>query len=165
MGLMAGMTLGLACLCSGAQAQGAAPTDRTATQADMAMPDDLGAPLPDASQPAPELNAAHTLSVSTPIAIIAANSKGRAILQQDMPGLCERPEFVMFKGMSPAKLAVLSGGRISTSDLVRLQTDLLKVDLGGDAPRPHSVFTRGGQTVGRFSKAVYHHMAGMIASL
>ena len=145
------------------RASEAAPT---AAQADMAMPDDLGAPLAGAAaEPAPQPG--RTLSVSTPISVIASNPKGRAVLQQDLPGLCERPEFVMFKGMSPAKLAVLSRGRISNADLVRLQTDLLKVDLGGDAPmRPqHSVFTNSAHRVGRFSKAVYHHMVGMIASL
>ena len=128
----------------------------------MAMPDDLGAPLAGSPVEAPEVQ--RTLSVKTPIAVIASNPKGRAALDRDLPGLCERPEFMMFKSMSPAKLAVLSHGRISDADLDKLQSDLVKVSLS-ETLRQHSLFTRGGQTVGRFSKAVYRHVVLMIASL
>ena len=150
--------------CGPALAQPASgPHPEPSTAADMAMPDDLGAPLADA----PVKTASpveRTLSVKTPIAVIASNAQGRTVLEHDLPGLCERPEFMMFKSMSPAKLATLSHGRISETDLNRLQTDLMKVSLT-DAPRPHSLFTRSGRTVGRFSKAVYQHVVLMIASL
>jgi hypothetical protein len=153
--------LALASLAAGPPAM--AQTSARAAPADMAMPDDLGAPLDGA---APDVQpAGRTLSVETSIAVIASSAKGRAALDRDLPGLVERPEFMMFKSMSPAKLAALSGGRISQSDLNRLQSDLVKVDYSGGALRQHSIFTRSGQAVGRMSKAVYHRVALMIASL
>jgi hypothetical protein len=97
--------------------------------------------------------------------VIASMPSGRAALDRDLPGLCERPEFMMFKGMSPAKLAGLSRGRISQADLDKLQGDLVKVSYTTTAARQHSLFTRSGQAVGRGAKAVYHRVAVMIASL
>jgi hypothetical protein len=90
-----------------------------------ALPDDLGAPLPQAEAPA----AAGPLSIDMPIGSIAEKPYGRAVLEKDLPGLCERPEFVMFKGMSLKALAGMSGGRISTAKLNQLQADLVKVSL------------------------------------
>ena len=149
--------------CGPALAQPASgPQLTSATTADMAMPDDLGAPL--AGAPVDIAPVERTLSVKTSIAVIASSPQGRTVLEHDLPGLCERPEFMMFKSMSPAKLAALSRGRISETDLNRLQNDLMKVSLT-ETPRPHSLFTRGGRTVGRFSKAVYQHVVLMIASL
>jgi hypothetical protein len=145
-----------------ALAQPAAAAAHAGAQADMAMPDDLGAPLdgPKVVEPV-----GRTLSVQTSIAVIASNQQGRAVLERDLPGLCERPEFMMFKGMSPARLATLSRGQISQADLDKLQNDLVKVSYTGTFVRPHSIFTRSGQAVGRASKAVYHRVALMIASL
>jgi hypothetical protein len=158
--------LGMAAACGPALAQPPAPAASApppSAQADMAMPDDLGAPL--AGAPVDAQPVGRTLSVQTSIAVIAATPQGRAALDRDLPGLCERPEFMMFKGMSPAKLATLSRGRISQSDIDKLQSDLVKVSYTGALPRPHSIFTRSGQAVGRASKAVYHRVALVIASL
>ena len=161
--ILGGMLLA-AVTCGPALAQSAAhvSTLQAAPSADMDMPDDLGAPLPGAA-PEPTLTE-RTLSVRSPIALIAGCAGGRAVLDRDLPGLRERPEFMMFKGMSPQKLAAMSGGRISDSDLEKLQADLIKVSTT-DLPRRHSLFTQSGQTVGRFSKAVVHHVAVMIAAL
>ena len=133
--------------------------------ADMQMPDDLGAPLPGAA-PEPAAPAGKAMSVNTPIAVIASSARGRAALERDLPGLCERPEFVMFRTMSPAKLAVLSGGRISGEDLRQLQADLVKIELTGE-PSSHAygLFTRSRRGVTHFSHAVYHRMVTVIASL
>jgi hypothetical protein len=156
------------CLCalllaSVADAPALAQTTSRPAPPDMAMPDDLGAPLDGAAPEAQPVG--RTLSVETSIAVIAASAQGRAALDRDLPGLVERPEFMMFKSMSPAKLAALSGGRISQADLNRLQSDLVKVDYTGEPVHQHSIFTRSGQAVGRMSKAVYHRVALMIASL
>ena len=130
--------------------------------ADMALPDDLGAPLPGAT-PEPAAAPSRVLSVNTPIWMIASNAQGRAVLEQRLPGLCERPEFMMFKGMSLAKLAVLSRGRISLADLTQIEADLTKVSLS-DEPPPHShgLFPR---SVGRLSHSVYRRMVSVIAAL
>ncbi len=131
---------------------------------DMELPDDLGAPLPGAA-PEPAAAPAKVLSVNTPIWMVAANPQGRAVLEQQLPGLCERPEFVMFKGMSLAKLAVLSRGQISVSDLAKIEIDLTKVSLSDMPVRTHSLFTRSSRSVGHLSHVVYQHMVSVIAAL
>ena len=88
------------------------------------MPSDLGAPLP---QP-PADASARQLSIDMPIGSIAAKPDGRAVLDKDLPGLCERPEFTMFKSMSLKALAGMSGGKISTAKLNQVQADLLKLN-------------------------------------
>ncbi len=97
---------------------------------DADMPADLGAPLGPVEQAKPT---GKRLSIEMPIAKIAAKPAGKAVLDQDIPGLCERPEFAMFKGMSLKKLAGLSGGRISHATLNQIQSDLVKVNLMDDS--------------------------------
>ena len=158
-----GLTLATAAA-GGAWAQpAAAPT----TSPDMAAPDDLGAPRDGAPVGETPEAAPAGMSIKTPIAAIAASPQGRAVLDRDLPGLLQRPEFTMFKGMSPATLAGLSHGRINQAKMNRLQTDLVKVSLASAAPtmRTHSIFTRSGQAVGRVSKAVYERVVLVIASL
>lgn len=149
---------------SGAYSAAWAQPAEAPAQADMAMPDDLGAPLDGATVEVPAVE--RTLSVKSSIVAIAASAQGRAVLDKDLPGLRQRPEYMMFKTMSPAKLAALSRGRITEADLTKLQTDLMRVSYSGvPLTHTHSIFTRSGQAVGRVSKAVYHRVALMIASL
>ncbi len=130
----------------------AQPPAAPAAQTDMNMPDDLGAPLdgPAAAEPA-----GATLTVETPIQSIASSPQGRAVLEKNLPGMLERPEYMMFRSMSLSKLASMSHGRISRAKLDRIQLQLASVRVASTAPRPHSFFTRGGQAVGRATKAVY----------
>ncbi|MGC1302103.1 MAG: hypothetical protein WA840_07000 [Caulobacteraceae bacterium] len=96
---------------------------------DADMPDDLGKPL---TQDGPALGGARKLSIDMPISSIAAAPAGKAVLEHDLPGLCERPEFGMFKGMSLKALAGMSGGKISTAKLNQVQADLVKVSITAD---------------------------------
>jgi hypothetical protein len=98
---------------------------------DADMPADLGAPLGPVEQARPT---GKPLSIDMPIAKIAAKPQGKAVLDQDIPGLCERPEYVMFKGMTLKKLAGLSGGRISHATLNQIQADLVKTNATDDSP-------------------------------
>ena len=136
-----------------------------APPADMAMPDDLGAPLAGAPVQPAVLRPDQGFRVTMPIGLIASSPQGRAVLDRDLPGLCERPEFMMFKGMSPIKLASMSHGRITPADLDKLQGDLNRIGPGGAPVHSYSIFTRSSRTVTRFSKAVYHRVALMIALL
>ena len=74
------------------------------------------------------------LSIDTPIVQVAADPAGRAILERDLPGLLERPEYAMFKTMSLKKLAGLSGGKLTDTKLAKVQSDLAAVRRG-NAPR------------------------------
>ena len=132
----------------------------------MATPDDLGAPLQDAEGAAPSASVAgKTLSVDTPIGLIAANPQGRAVLDKDLPGLCKRPEYPMFKGLSLTTIASLSHGRIKPGTLNHVQADLVRISATG-APAPtHNPLTAGGRTLGRFSRSIYERVVTVIASL
>ncbi len=146
----------------------ASPTD------DMAMPDDMGAPIvgttpaplaADANRPQPP-GLVQRLSVNTPIDVIAATPQGKAVLEHELPGLCERPEYVIFRTMSPAKLALLSNGRISQAKLTHLQAHLDKVSVAipSEPPR-HHLLAEGATRVKRFSQSAYHRVVSAIQAL
>ena len=101
-----------------------------ASMRDSDIPDDMGKPL---SQDAPAH--AKALSIDMPISSIAAAPAGKAVLDHDLPGLCERPEFGMFKGMSLKALAGMSGGRINKAMLNQVQADLGKVSIATETDR------------------------------
>ena len=85
----------------------------------------MGAPLAD-----PSVGGQATgLSIDVPIGSIAAKPDGRAVLEKDLPGLLERPEFPMFKSMSLKTLAGVSHGRISNAKLNEVEADLTKADM------------------------------------
>jgi hypothetical protein len=79
-----------------------------------------------APSPAPGAPAASArgLSVDTPIAVIAADPAGKAVLEHDLPGLLERPEYGLFKSMSLKALVPLSNGEITPAKLAEVQRDL-----------------------------------------
>ena len=64
---------------------------------------------------------------TTPIARIVATPGGKTVLDQDVPGLVERPEYGLFKGMSMRKLASMSNGKITKQTLDRVSQDLTKL--------------------------------------
>ena len=96
------------------------------------LPTDMGAPLADL----PSSPQAAGLSIDVPIASIAAEPDGRAVLEKDMPGLLERPEFPPFKSMSLKALAGVAHGRNSTAKLNEVEADLMKAGHGAQPLRP-----------------------------
>ena len=62
--------------------------------------------------------------LDVPIEDIVAAPGGRAILDQDFPGLCTQSMYEYFKAMSLNQVAALSHGRIEPAMLVQAQTDL-----------------------------------------
>ena len=148
----------------------AAAAGSKAAADDIAMPDDLGAPMAGvpAADPKPfqvGTGKLETLSVNTPIDVIASTPRGKAVLEHELPGLCERPEYVMFRTMSPAKLALLSNGRISQSKLTRLQEHLVQVSVTTSEPPRRNLLAEGGTRVKRFSHSVYRKVLSAIESL
>ena len=67
------------------------------------------------------------LSSWTPIAEICANPEGRAVLDRDLPGLTERPEYEFFKHMSLRTLKTMSRGRMSDDDVAKVDADLARI--------------------------------------
>ncbi|WP_035179433.1 hypothetical protein [Acidocella facilis] len=74
--------------------------------------------------------AAPQFSVQTPIDKIAADARGKAVLNRDMPGLISDPRYELFSSMSLSQLASLSGGRLTQSDLKKVNTDLAELSPG-----------------------------------
>jgi hypothetical protein len=77
-------------------------------------------PPPAASEP----QAAQTLTIDTPIEVVAATPRAKAVLDADIPGLTEHPLFEKFKSDSLRALAPKFGGAISDKDLAKVQADL-----------------------------------------
>jgi hypothetical protein len=63
-------------------------------------------------------------TLETPIEVIAADPRGAAVLNKDIPGLLTNPNYAMFKGMSLKILAALSNGKLSEQTLAQTKVDL-----------------------------------------
>jgi len=73
------------------------------------------------------------LSVSTPVAVIAANPQGKVVLQRDLPGLLTNPKYQLFSDMSLTQLASLSCGKLTSAKLAQVQADLAALPPAKDA--------------------------------
>jgi hypothetical protein len=62
--------------------------------------------------------------LDTPIDQIAADPRGKAVLQRDLPGMMASPHYPLFSGMSLSQLAPLSGGHLTPAKLGRVKADL-----------------------------------------
>ncbi len=88
----------------------------------------LGATMPVAGQDAAKPAAAATaLSVEMPIADIAADARGKAVLDANFPGLTSHEMFDMFKGMTLKQLQPMSEGKISDEALAKTTTELAAI--------------------------------------
>lgn len=76
------------------------------------------------SAPPPVAAAPQVLTIDTPIEVVAATPKAKAVLDADIPGLTEHPLFDKFKTDSLRALAPKFGGAISDKDLAKVQADL-----------------------------------------
>jgi hypothetical protein len=91
-----------------------------------------GAALAQSAPPspaAPNPPAAQALTIDTPIEVVTATPKAKAILDADIPGLTEHPMFDKFKSDSLRALAPKFGGAISDKDLAKVQADLAALSL------------------------------------
>jgi hypothetical protein len=71
------------------------------------------------------------LSLDTPVEQIAADPRGKAILNDDVPGLLGNPDYFMFETMSLSEIAALSGGRITKAELDAVKADLSHLSTAG----------------------------------
>ncbi|MGN3974624.1 hypothetical protein [Tsuneonella sp. SYSU-LHT278] len=62
-------------------------------------------------------------TLDTPIAAIAADEKGKAILDANLPGLTTHEHFEHIKGMSLNQLAPMAGDRLPAEALAKLKAD------------------------------------------
>ncbi len=80
--------------------------------------------------PADPAQAKAGFSVQTPIEKIAADQRGRAVLDRDVPGVMSNPHYVLFSSMSLSQLASLSHGKLSKSKLNKVNADLADLSPG-----------------------------------
>jgi hypothetical protein len=73
---------------------------------------------------AAEPQAAQALTIDTPLEVVTATPKAKAVLDADIPGLTEHPLYDKFKTDSLRALAPKFGGAISDKDLAKVQADL-----------------------------------------
>jgi hypothetical protein len=64
------------------------------------------------------------LTIDTPIEVVTATPKAKAVLDADIPGLTDHPLYDRFKSDSLRALAPKFGGAISDKDLAKVQADL-----------------------------------------
>jgi hypothetical protein len=74
---------------------------------------------------------ASTLSLDTPVEQIAADPRGKAILNDDVPGLLANPNYFMVENMSLSQIAAISGGRITKAELDLVRADLSHLTASG----------------------------------
>ncbi len=70
------------------------------------------------------------LSLNSSIEAICAIPAGKAVLDQDLPGLTTRPEFPMFEAMTLKQIEPLSKGHITDAVLAKVARDLAALNDG-----------------------------------
>lgn len=90
----------------------------------------LAQSAPPAPPPAEAPVAAAALTIDTPLEVVTATPKGKAVLDADIPGLTDHPLYDKFKSDSLRALAPKFGGAISDKDLAKVQADLAALSTG-----------------------------------
>jgi hypothetical protein len=67
---------------------------------------------------------APAFTLDTPVEHIAANRRGKAILERDLPGLMASRSYLLFDDMSLSEIASLSSGQLTQTKLDRVAADL-----------------------------------------
>ena len=78
-------------------------------------------PPPIAAAPAARLN------LDTPVETIVADTKGKAVLDADVPDLTSHPSYEMFKGMSLHQLQGYAPDKLTDTVLAKVATDLAAI--------------------------------------
>jgi hypothetical protein len=65
-----------------------------------------------------------SFTLNTPVDRIAADERGKAVLNRDLPGLMASRSYALFDDMSLSQIATLSGGKLTQAKLDRVEADL-----------------------------------------
>ncbi len=84
-----------------------------------------------ASAPAAATAASPSLSLDTPIGVIAAAPAGKAVLDQHLPGLLTHPAYESFKAFSLKALQPYSNGLITDERLAAVEAALKALNPAG----------------------------------
>ena len=149
------MSILLAALLIGGQAQSPSPAAAAADRFALDLPvDDSVAPPAEpvtapvvTPVPAPAPAAVGGFSLDTPIADLIADPRAKAILDRDVPGLSEDENLPKFQALSLRRMAPLSGGQMTAALLEKVGADLAAID--ASAPPPKKIEVRRSLPSGR----------------
>lgn len=79
---------------------------------------------PALAQPAPAPAAQTAFNLDTPIETLVADTRARAVLDADLPGLTAHPQYDQFKTMSLTMLAPFAPDKLTDERLGKVKTDL-----------------------------------------
>lgn len=89
----------------------------------------LATPLAASAQtPAPAAPAAAKLTIDSSIETIAADPKGKAILDAQFPGMLAHETYPMFKGMSLKQVQPYAQGKITDEQVAKVAAELAKLN-------------------------------------
>ncbi|MGW8191689.1 hypothetical protein [Sphingomonas hankookensis] len=89
----------------------------------------LATPLAASAQTAPApAPAAAKLTIDSSIETIAADPKGKAILDAQFPGMLAHESYPMFKGMSLKQVQPYAQGRITDEQVAKVAAELAKLN-------------------------------------
>ena len=89
----------------------------------------LATPLAASAQTAPApAPAAAKLTIDSSIEAIAADPKGKAILDAQFPGMLAHESYPMFKGMSLKQVQPYAQGRITDEQVAKVAAELAKLN-------------------------------------
>ncbi|MEN2747012.1 hypothetical protein [Sphingomonas sp. T9W2] len=71
--------------------------------------------------------AAAKLTIDSSIETIAANPRGKAILDATFPGMLAHESYAMFKGMSLKQVQPYANGRITDEQVAKVAAELAKI--------------------------------------
>ena len=71
---------------------------------------------------------------STPIAELAADPAGKAVLDKELPGITQHPAYEQFKGMTLRQLQPMAGGMLTEEKLAAIQKGLESAPAQAPAP-------------------------------
>jgi hypothetical protein len=66
-------------------------------------------------------------TLDTPVERIAADPRGKAVLDRDIPGLMADRRYPMFDDMSLSEIAMFSHGQLSKTKLELVKSDLIQI--------------------------------------
>ncbi len=94
----------------------------------LAMP--VAAPAQTAPAPAPAATTAPAakLTIDSTVEAIAADPRGKAILDAQFPGMLAHESYPMFKGMSLKQLQPYSNGRVTDAHIATVTAELAKLN-------------------------------------
>ena len=84
-------------------------------------------PVAVTAQEAPAPAPATTFSIDTPVEVLVADARAKAVLDKYLPGIDQHPAYDQFRALSLRTLAPFSQGMITEEMLTKIDADLTAI--------------------------------------